>query len=146
MVSTVTHTHTPTVFLLLKSLLNSNHPSFKNRTKTRKTAKLCVFSKKYGLIDRIRSQGLLLPRQARYQLRYTRRQSFSIVVKHVVNADFLTVTGEGKSAVSLSAPRLPGFSEGCGSNLGLVLPNRRAGVYLVFTLLKTTVANFNNSR
>ena len=32
--------------------------------------------------------GRILPKQARYQLRYTRIFSFSIVVKHVVNADF----------------------------------------------------------
>ena len=30
----------------------------------------------------------MLPKQARYQLRYTRIWNFPIVVKHVVNADF----------------------------------------------------------
>ena len=48
---------------------------------------------------------------------------FPIVVKHVVNADFRPVTGEEKSAVKSTVPRLSGFSGNCGSNLCLTLPN-----------------------
>ena len=38
----------------------------------------------------------------------------------------------------------PGFLKSAARTCSLVVPNRRAGVYLVFMLLKTTVANFNN--
>ena len=44
--------------------------------KYRKTAKIGGFSKKGGPSDRIRTCGILLPKQARYQLRYTRLLSF----------------------------------------------------------------------
>ena len=44
--------------------------------KRRKTAFLGGFSKKGGPSDRIRTCGILLPKQARYQLRYTRLFSF----------------------------------------------------------------------
>ena len=44
--------------------------------KYRKTAKIGGFSKKGGPSDRIRTCGILLPKQARYQLRYTRLFSF----------------------------------------------------------------------
>ena len=43
---------------------------------------------KGGPSDRIRTCGILLPKQARYQLRYTRLLIFLNVVKYVVNADF----------------------------------------------------------
>ena len=43
----------------------------------RKTAENGGFSKKIGPSDRIRTCGILLPKQARYQLRYTRLFSFS---------------------------------------------------------------------
>ena len=44
--------------------------------KRRKTAFLGGFSKKGGPSDRIRTCGILLPKQARYQLRYTRICTF----------------------------------------------------------------------
>ena len=48
----------------------------------RKTAFLGGFSKKGGPSDRIRTCGILLPKQARYQLRYTRL--FSLFIRLVV--------------------------------------------------------------
>ena len=66
----------------------------------------------------------VLPKQARYQLRYTRIWNFPIVVKHVVNADFWPVTGDRESAVSPNVPRLSGFSEDFGSNPSLTLPKQ----------------------
>ena len=42
----------------------------------------------FGPSGETRTPGILLPKQARYQLRYTRLLIFLNVVKYVVNADF----------------------------------------------------------
>ena len=73
MVSDAILTHVPTASLRLESLENSNGQNRKKMNlKRRKTAKIGGFSKKGGPSDRIRTCGILLPKQARYQLRYTR--------------------------------------------------------------------------
>ena len=65
--------HAFATFLPLKPPLNSNRPKHKKQNeKRRKTAYVGGFSKKGGPSDRIRTCGILLPKQARYQLRYTR--------------------------------------------------------------------------
>ena len=42
----------------------------------------------FGRSGETRTRGLLLPKQARYQLRYTQLWNFLIVVKYGVNAGF----------------------------------------------------------
>ena len=55
-----------------------------------------VFLKKGGPSDRIRTCGILLPKQARYQLRYTRLFSYSIR---------LVVFSQSKRATNCATPR-----------------------------------------
>ena len=53
--------------------------------KRRKTAYLSGFSRKNGRSDRIRTCGILVPNQARYQLRYTPIFSFAFVSRQFPN-------------------------------------------------------------
>ena len=59
-----------------------------------------VFLKKGGPSDRIRTCGILLPKQARYQLRYTRLLSYSIR---------LGVFSQSKRATNCATPRYYSF-------------------------------------
>lgn len=61
-----------TVLQVLKSKIKAFSYNINSNLKCRKTACLGGFSKKGGPSDRIRTCGILLPKQARYQLRYTR--------------------------------------------------------------------------
>ena len=88
----------------------------------------------FGPSGETRTPGILLPKQARYQLRYTRLSNFPIVVKHVVKVIFRPVTSEGESAVNADAPRLCGISMGGDSNPGLTLP-KQARYQLRYTRL-----------
>ena len=54
---------------------------------------------------------------------------FLDVVKHVVNADFWPVTGEGESAASPDVPKLSWVSKGRGSNQSHTLPNRYRKIF-----------------
>lgn len=72
-------------------------------------------------------------------IRYTQSYPYRFfALKSYINSNC------SSKAVSSCVPRLFWVSKGCVSNPSLTLQNRRAGVYLVFTLLKTTVTNFNN--
>ena len=72
MVSDAILTHVPTASLRLESLKNSNGQNRKKMNlKRRKTANLGGFSAKDGRSAGTRTPGLLLPKQARYQLRNT---------------------------------------------------------------------------
>ena len=88
----------------------------------------------FGPSGEAQTRGLVVPNHAFYQLNYTRIWNFPIVVKHVVNADFWPVTGEGESAVNPTVPRLSGFSEDFGSNPNLTLP-KQARYQLRYTRL-----------
>ena len=81
------------------------------------------FEAVFGPSGETRTPGILLPKQARYQLRYTRLWSFPTVVKYGVSAGFWPVPGEGQNSVSLSVPEFSGILEKCGSNSGRTLPN-----------------------
>ena len=78
----------------------------------------------FGPSGETRTPGILLPKQARYQLRYTRILSFPTVVKHVVNIGFWPVTIEGKNTIVLCIPRASGLSKCCGPLPCLLLPKQ----------------------
>ena len=69
--------------------------------KCRKTAFLGGFSAKGGPSDRIRTCGILLPKQARYQLRYTRL--FSLFIRLVVFSQTRRDTNFAIPGYSISA-------------------------------------------
>ena len=78
---------------------------------TQKNRLLGGFSEKGGPSDRIRTCGILLPKQARYQLRYTRLLSYSIR---------LVVFSQSKRATNCANPGflVIQFCSRCGQTCG----------------------------